>query len=115
MDPNNNPIPPQPNQPSPVPTQPPVQAAPPEKDSKKIIIFLVLGIALVILVVGGIYYFLSKQQPVPETPLPEQTTNIPTSPTLVSIKDALDEELDSINVSASEGDFESVDQDLKTL
>lgn len=99
---------------------PPVQFAPPEKEgneqnssSNKMIMFLVIGVIIVVLIVGGIYFLLIKQQ----TPAPAttgQTTSTP-APTLANIKNALDQELESINVAASEGDFKSVDQDLQSL
>ncbi len=107
---------------NPAPIVPP-QAAPvipnptapaPEGGSKKMIIMLVVGVVVILAVVGGIYMFLSKQQPVTE-PQTTQTNSAPSKPTIAQIKDALDQELDSINVEASEGDFKSVDQDLQSL
>lgn len=82
--------------------------------SKKMIIMLVVGVVVILAVVGGIYMLLSKQQLAPE-PQVQQTTTAPGKPTIAQIKDALDLELDSINVEASEGDFKSVDQDLQAL
>lgn len=83
-------------------------------DSKKMIMMLVIGLVVIIIVVGAIYYFLSKKQ----TNLPaSQTTEITTTkqPSLAQIKDALDQDLDSINVQAVEDDFKNVDSDLQKL
>ncbi len=86
----------------------------PEGGSKKMIIMLIVGVTVVLAIVGGIYMLLSKQQLAP-TPQVQQTTSAPSKPTIAQVKDALDQELDSINVSASEGDFKSVDPDLQSL
>lgn len=106
----NNPIvPPQAAQSAPNPAAPA-----PEDGSKKMIIMLVAGVVVILAVVGGIYMFLSKQQPA-TPPQTTQTNPAPSKPTIAQIKDALDLELDSINVEASEGDFKSVDSDLQSL
>lgn len=112
------------NNQAPTPVVPPVATAPattnpaasaPEAGNKNMIIMLVVGVIIILTVVGGIYYFLSLQQATPE-PQANQTTNVPPrQPSLADVKDALEQELDSINVSASEGDFKSVDQDLQNL
>ena len=97
------------------PTMPqaPTAVNPNESGSKKMIIMLIVGVVVIILLVFGIYWFLSKQQ----SPKPSQTEQItvPKAPVISSIKDALDEDLNSINVQASEGDFKDVDSDLQTL
>jgi len=80
-------------------------------DSKKMIMMLVIGIVVVILVVGGIYYFLSKKQ----SAQPVSETTGTNKPAIVQIKDALDQELDSINVQAADSDFNQVDSDLQSL
>ena len=83
-----------------------------EGSSKKMIIFLIIGLVVIVLVVGLIYFFLSMQQ---TSSQPSQTNNTNPHASIAQLKDALDQELDSINVSASEGDFKSVDQDLQSL
>lgn len=100
--------------PQPQPAAPQVQASMPTPSggSKKMIIMFILGFVIVLLIVGGIYWFLSKQQSKTQQTSEQSVTK---TPTVASIKDALDQELDSINVSASEGDFKSVDQDLQSL
>ncbi len=107
---NSNPTTPAPQ---PAPAQPVVspqpQVASQTGDSKKMIIMFVIGFLIVILLAGGIYWYLTKQA----KPATEQTTT--SAPSLNTVKDALDKELESINVSASEGDFKSMDQDLQSL
>ena len=96
------------------PVTPASQSAQTPEGVNKMIIFLVVGVIVVILIVGGIYWMLSKQQASTQ-PGNQQTSNTAPSKPLTNLKDALDQELDAINVSASEGDFQSVDQDLKSL
>ncbi len=108
---NNNPVQP-PVQTQTTPIVPPVPTPSAEAGSRKMILMLVVGMIVVLVIVGGIYYFLSRQQPTPTT---QTTTVAPGQPPLAQVKDALDRELDSINVSASEDDFKSVDQDLQSL
>ncbi len=110
-------VPPQAAQTTPLPpTTPPVPETGSEQSSpssKKMIIMLIVGVFVVLAVVGGIYMLLNKQPAL--EPQVQQTTSAPKPPSLAQVKDALDKELDSINVSASEGDFKSVDQDLQSL
>ena len=87
----------------------------PENNNKNMMIMLILGVVVVFLIVGGIYYFLSKQQTANQKPLTQNTSIVPTQAPIAKTQDALDQDLNSINVSASEGDFQSVDQDLKSL
>lgn len=83
----------------------------PANDSKKVILWFVIGLVIIFLVVGTIYFFLSKQQPT--------NTQAPTtqaSPFPVAQQD-LSSELNSINVDPSgvNNDFAAVDQDLQQL
>ncbi len=95
----------------PEPATPQVSIQNPDKGSNKVILWFVLGLIIIVLLVGGIYFFLSKQQPIgtgqPATiqaPSPSPQAN-------------LDSDLNSINVDAAtaSADFTSVDQDLKQL
>lgn len=111
---NNNPVMPSVLQTNTTPVAPPIQPIPPvEKDGNKMIIFLVLGVVLVILIVGGIYYFLSIQQQTPAPVAPITESPAPKAP--VVAKDALDAELEEINVASSGAEFQSVDSDLQSL
>lgn len=118
---NANPIvPPQANQTAPVADQPnvaiPNPTSPnPEGNSKKMIIMLIGGVVVVLAIVGGIYYFLSRQQSTNQPQTTQTTTAAPSKPSLAQVKDALDVELDAINVSASDGDFQTIDSDLQKL
>lgn len=95
-------------------TAPNPVAPEPEDSTKKMIIMLAAGVVVILAVVGGIYMFLSNQQPATK-PQATQTNPAPSKPTIAQVEDALDRELDSINVEASEGDFKSVDSDLQSL
>lgn len=100
--PANAPVTPQPI-PVPVPT-------PSGSGSNKILIWFIIGLVLIILVVGGIYFYLSRQQIVTSSPMPAVATQ--TTPKEVTLED----ELNSIDVdNASNNDFAPVDQDLNQL
>ncbi len=101
---NNNTIPSLPPQPL-DPSEPEIPG-----DSNKMIIWFVIGLVGVILAVGGIFIFLSKQQPALKTQTSVSRTPLPTP------KANLDLDLNSINVNNGiDSDFTSVDQDLKLL
>lgn len=76
-----------------------------EGENKKTIMWLIVGLVLVILLVGGIYWYLGKQQ---ET-TPQSTPQPPTT------ESNLERELDAINIEAEDSDFTSVDADLESL
>ncbi len=83
--------------------------------SKKMVIMLIVGMIVVLAIVGGIYYFLSRQQSAEQPKTAESTTAAPTKTPLAQVKDALDLELEAINVSASDSDFQTIDTDLQKL
>lgn len=83
---------------------------PPSGDSKKMILWLVIGLVIVIVVVGGIYFFLNQQaknsaEQVAEQPIVETTDTT----------DALEKDLSTLNIEDTESDFTSIDQDLQQL
>lgn len=108
------------NNPQPVPPQPPVQPAQfatspvsptstSEDGSKKMMIWLVGGVILILLAVGGVYLYMSRKQA--ESKL--QTNN---NPAPASQQDNLESDLNSINVeSAVDSEFTTVDSDLQNL
>lgn len=100
----NNNIPPLPPQPV-VPGEPVTPG-----DSNKMILWFVIGLIGVILIVGGIYVFLSKGQPAAK---PQTTASKVPSP---APEANLENDLNSINVNSGiDSDFTSVDQDLESL
>lgn len=122
MDNNNQtppqPIPPvqptQPNQPA-APPPSPVQTAP--RAGNKMWMWLLLAVVLVILIGGGIYWYLnntSKSASLKPSPAPK-TVNQPKQLTLSELADALDKELNSIEVQAADSDLSSIDTDLQSL
>ena len=99
---NNNPTPQ-----LPVPNTPPIS----DSSSKKLILWLVIGLVIIIVLVGGIYLFLSRQQ---ESALKPQVTTLQTS--VPTPQENLENDLSSIDVDAGiDSDFSSLDQDLKQL
>lgn len=86
-------------------TSPNIAETPPAGEGNKMIWVIVA--VIVILIIGGLYFYISSQQngtPVEQTPT--QTTKV---------QENLDSDLDDINVSSGEDDFSSVDADLQSL
>lgn len=78
-------------------------------ESKKPILWLVIGIMLILALVGGIYLYLSRQQAKSSTQTMVQTPQ-------PSPQDNLENDLNSINVESSpSSDFAPVDSDLQQL
>lgn len=109
---NNNPNPVSANPVQPAAPQAPIPAPSPN-GSNKAVLWFVMGLVIVVLLTGGIYLFLSKQQAktadqavrqpvVQNTPKPEDTI------------DALDKDLSAVNAEVN-SDFASIDQDLRQL
>ena len=99
-----NPI--QASQPTPNVVQTPPTPAKESGDNKKTTLWFVGGLVLVILVVGGIYLFLSSQQPKSQAPEPTPKA---------AVEENLEEDLDTVNVGNIEGEFTTVDSDLQKL
>lgn len=108
---NNQPIPPpQTNIPEPVP-QP---EAPGVKQSNKLVLFLVLGVVLIVLVVGGGYLYMSGKQAADLKKQENAANAFPvTSPKPTEA--SLDSQLNDVNIATDDSDFTSVDQDLQGL
>ena len=119
-----NPIPPQPTTPpAPTPQQPvlptpqpaPVQQPPQAKvGSHKGIMWLVGGLIIGVLALGGIYLFLNSKQAANKQST--QTDNTTTPSAIPSAQsESLDQQLNSVNVEATDSGFTSVDSDLSNL
>lgn len=118
---NNNPTmqPPVVNTPQvPVPPQPSVPqvpvSEPPSGDSKKMILWLVIGLVVIILLVGGIYFFLNQQQTknnAQQATGQEAVVQVTPPDTM----DALEKDLSNLNIEDAETDFVPIDQDLQQL
>lgn len=81
----------------------------------KMVVWLIVGLIIIILVVGGVYWYLNKQQ---KASLPTEETTTQTSqstpqPTSEST-DSLNNDLNSVDVGIST-DFSAIDQDLQSL
>lgn len=82
-------------------------------DSNKMILYLIIGLVIVVALVGGIYFFLSKQQTAIETNTNQPVAQV--SPTPQDTVDALDRDLSALNIGTADSDFSSVDSDLEQL
>lgn len=105
-----------PQSPQPVAPQVPIPAPTksdlvPPGDSHKVILWFVIGLIVVILAVAGVYLFLSRQQAAETTRQPI----VQVTPKPADMVNALDQDLNSINVATSDADFSTVDQDLNQL
>ena len=114
---NNNPVPPQPIAPvqitSPVDTLNPTGG----QSSKKIILFLVVGIFILALVIGGVYYYLSSIQPaqnVVTQPSAAQPVAV-SQPTPIKEVDPIDADLNALKIDSIDNSLAEVDQQLKSF
>ena len=95
---------------TPIGTSDPTTTPPASKDNQ-MGLWLIIGVILVLVVVGGIYWFLSNQQAAQNSNLAPQVTMQPTT-----TERSLQEELNTINVQASgSSDFQEVETDLSGL
>lgn len=108
---NNNP--PATAGPVPVSPQPTPLQAEDNKGSNKIILWFVIGLVIVVVAVGGIYLFLSRQQAAtPRTQAQTVKTQTPAS----TPQKSLEADLEAIDVeSGADKEFTSIDQDLQQL
>lgn len=98
---------------SPQPSVPQVPVSePPSGDSKKMIAWLVIGLVVVALLVGGIYFFLNQQQVQKSAQQANEQKVVESTPDTM---DALERDLNALNVENAETDFTSIDQDLGQL
>lgn len=100
---NNNP-----QAPAPAPVQQPAEE---KTGGSKMVLWFIIGLVVVIALVGGIYFFLSKQQAATQSEVVTAQTPAPT-PT-----ENLENDLNNINVdtSTTSSEFNTVDQDLNQL
>lgn len=80
-----------------------VSTQPPQGEGNKMVLWFIAGLLVIILVVGGVYWYLSNKQKTPPT------TQAPTT----KVEENLEKDLDSVNV--EEVDTSSVDSDLQSL
>lgn len=106
---NNNPV----NQTPTAPAQNPVQTAPPstpppagDTGSKNIMIWVIVGLVILILAVGGGYLYMSR---------PTGTKLQTTPPSTTKAAGSLEDELNALDVESEGNDFSQVDRDLQSL
>lgn len=105
----------QPTQPQASTVQQPIQASAQNSEEKKLILWLVGGLILIILVVGVIYWFLSKQAENTAKPTQQEEATKAPQLTLQALNEQLETELNSLEVQAPDSDFQEIDQDLQNL
>lgn len=116
---------------TPAPNIPPPQPTPPvapqvtvpgvssggSNGSNKILMWFIIGLIIVVLAVGGIYFFLSKQPTPTPIPTPQPATTTTEASPAPAITAGLENDLNNINVdeTGTNTDFAPVDQDLQQL
>lgn len=98
----------QPLEPAP-PTQPSPVIIPPSgtEGSNKAVLWLILGVVIIALIVGGVYLYFSRQQ---------GTENVVTQQTPApQVQENLENDLNAIDVANTDQEFIEIDQDLKNL
>lgn len=100
-------------------TQIPASGEGSASSGNKIMLFFVGGLVLVVLLVGGAYLFMSRQQA--EKNARNKTGEAATQPMAQvtprpqDTVDALDKDLSAVDVGSGESDFSSIDSDLQQL
>lgn len=84
----------------------PAATQPASGNNNKMILWLVGGLAVVILVFGGIYFYLNSQKKPQIKPTPTPTPKV---------QENLESELNSVEVNNLDTEFTTVDQDLENL
>lgn len=105
------PIPPQ----STVPQAPPSVIPPvsPEgSSSNKLVMFLIAGIIVIGVSVGGIYLYLNQKQ---ASDLQTSKTPVVSTPLPVAEQENLEGDLNNINIATDDADFTPIDQDIQGL
>ncbi len=98
----------------PVIPQPPVMPGPitgdpdPKGNENKMIFWLIGGLVVILLLVGGIYWYFSKQI------APTSSIETPVQP-LTQKQENLEEEMNAIQIDDIEAAFVEVDKDLQNL
>lgn len=91
---------------------PPVPPPSNGEGGSKMVFWLIGGVVAIVLIVGGIYLYLSNQQASqPEEVTQVQATPIPTA----TPEPTIEEDLDAIDVSEVDDQFQDVDNDLQNL
>lgn len=101
-----NPV--QPVEPTPITQPTPIVVPPTEpEDGNKMVLWLILGLVVIALVVGGVYIYFSRQQPA-------ETVGTQQSPAPAA-EENLENDLNAIDVGNIDQDFSAIDQDLQNL
>jgi len=97
------------NKPNPIPSPTPNVAPdqPPQSSSK--MVWLIGGLVIILIIVAGVYLFAQRQKS------QNNSASVPQATLKPVVSENLDQELNAIDVQASDSDFTSIDQDLKTL
>lgn len=82
-------------------------------ESNKLIFWLIGGLVVILLTVGGIYWYLSQQQL--SSLQPTQPTKQETAQEAQESVNSLDQDLESVNIQSADSELEKIDQDLQNL
>jgi hypothetical protein len=84
--------------------------------NKPILVFVILTILVVVLAVGGYYYYFNSKKSEEPAPSPQNTTQAPiATPTPPPTLNQMEQEVNSMNIEDTDGEFTQVDQDLQNL
>ena len=75
-------------------------------DQKKLVLWFISGLVLIILIVGGVYWYLTSKQ----VQVPQSQISAPPK-----IQENLEAELDALDVMEVDAQFTTVDKDLQGL
>lgn len=77
-----------------------------KSNENKMMLWLILGLVVIILVVGGIYFYMSGQQKAQTQPTPTPAAKV---------EENLENELNALDVGDLDQEFSEVDKDLQGL
>ena len=88
----------------PLPTDPK-----PASSEKKMALWLIIGLVIIVIIVGGIYFYLSNQQKPLQSNLPVE------GPKTTAASENLENDINNVNVDEVDKNFSQVDKDLGSL
>lgn len=99
----------------PVPAVPAIATSPTEGGGKRVLLFVFLGIIIIVLAVGGVYYYLNFLQTPKSTESPSVSQNKASSGSDVAGVSTIEAELDAVNINSLDDAMTEIDQDISSL
>lgn len=83
---------------------------------KKIFLFLILGVLIIALIAGGIYYYMNFMQTstVSETPVTSQSNSAPADSAVAGVT-SIETELNAVNINSLDDAMTEIDKDINQL